>query len=90
VTGLWSYSRSTSAPFGVNSGAAVVSNLDADKVDGYHLDQDVRTTGAPQFAGLTVNGNITVTGTVDGLVLAQDAEPTGLPGIFWIDTDEVL
>jgi hypothetical protein len=90
VTGLWSFSRSTSAPFGVNSGAAAVTNLDADKVDGYHLNQDVRTTGAPAFAGLTVNGNITVTGTVDGLVLAQDAEPTGLPGVFWIDTNEVL
>lgn len=34
VTGLHTYSRSTSAPFAVNAGAAKVDNLDADKLDG--------------------------------------------------------
>jgi len=34
VTGLHTFSRSTSAPFAVGSGSAVVSNLDADKLDG--------------------------------------------------------
>ena len=34
ITGLHTYSRSTNAPFAVNSGAAVVANLDADKLDG--------------------------------------------------------
>ena len=36
VTGLWSFSRSTNPPFAVNSGAANVANLDADKLDGEH------------------------------------------------------
>lgn len=34
ITGLKSFSRSTNAPFAVNSGAGVVANLDADKLDG--------------------------------------------------------
>lgn len=34
ITGLQSFSRSTNAPFAVNSGAAKVDNLDADKLDG--------------------------------------------------------
>lgn len=34
VTALHSFSRSTSAPFAVNSGAGNVANLDADKLDG--------------------------------------------------------
>ena len=34
VTGLHTYNRGASAPFAVVSGAAVVTNLDADKVDG--------------------------------------------------------
>ena len=42
ITGLHTFSRSTNAPFAVNSGAAVVANLDADKLDGqqgsYYID----------------------------------------------------
>jgi len=42
ITGLHTFSRSTNAPFAVVSGAAVVANLDADKLDGqtgsYYLD----------------------------------------------------
>lgn len=34
ITGLYTYSRSSSAPFAVNLGAALVTNLDADKLDG--------------------------------------------------------
>lgn len=34
VTGLHTFSRSTSAPFAVNAGAGNVANLDADKLDG--------------------------------------------------------
>jgi len=36
------------------------------------LDQGVATTDSPTFAGATVNGNITVTGTVDGRDVAAD------------------
>jgi hypothetical protein len=39
------------APLTVSS-TTVVSNLNADKADGYDFDQDVRTTGVPQFARL--------------------------------------
>ena len=42
ITGLHTFSRSTHAPFAVVSGAALVSNLDADKLDGqtgsYYID----------------------------------------------------
>ena len=34
ITGLKTYDRGTSAPFAIVSGAAVVTNLDADKLDG--------------------------------------------------------
>ncbi|HRJ43831.1 MAG TPA: hypothetical protein PL105_18230, partial [Caldilineaceae bacterium] len=37
ITGLWTFNRSTNPPFAVsNSSAAVVTNLDADKLDGVH------------------------------------------------------
>ena len=36
------------------------------------MDQNVATTDSPAFAGVTVNGNITVTGTVDGRDVATD------------------
>jgi hypothetical protein len=36
------------------------------------MDQSVATTDSPTFAGTTVNGNITVTGTVDGRDVAAD------------------
>lgn len=43
------------------------------------MDQGVATTDSPTFAGATVNGNITVTGTVDGRDVAADG--TKLDGI---------
>tara|TARA_R110002110_G_scaffold104370_4_gene263244 strand:- start:942 stop:2294 length:1353 start_codon:yes stop_codon:yes gene_type:complete len=45
ITGLHTYSRSTSAPFAVNSGAAVVANLDADKLDGVEASGFVKANG---------------------------------------------
>lgn len=44
-----------------------------DRVDG------LQTTSSPAFAGLTVNGNITITGTVDGRDVSTDG--TKLDGI---------
>ena len=41
--------------------------------------QDIRTSASPTFAGTTINGNITVTGTVDGRDIASDG--TKLDGI---------
>lgn len=52
ITGRHSYSRATSAPFDVNAGAAVVENLDADKVDGVHLSALARLDQANDFAGV--------------------------------------
>jgi len=43
------------------------------------MDQGVATTDSPTFAGQTINGNITVTGTVDGRDVAADG--TKLDGI---------
>ena len=50
ITGLLSFSRSTSAPFAVNVNAANVANLDADLLDGQH---------GTYFAGLSRNDTIT-------------------------------
>lgn len=36
------------------------------------LAQDIQTSATPAFDGLTINGNITVTGTVDGRDVAAD------------------
>ena len=41
-------------------------------VDHTYIDQDVTTTAIPTFAGETVNGDIIVTGTVDGRNVAAD------------------
>lgn len=43
------------APMVVTSTTAV-TNLNADMVDGYHFDQDLRLAAQPSFAGLAVNG----------------------------------
>ena len=40
--------------------------------DAADMDQGVATTDSPTFAGVTVNGNVTVTGTVDGRDVAAD------------------
>ena len=45
ITGLHTFSRSTNAPFAVNSGAAVVANLDADKLDGVEATGFVKANG---------------------------------------------
>ena len=34
ITGLWTFDRDPSAPYAVSASSAVVTNLDADKLDG--------------------------------------------------------
>jgi len=51
------------APFIVTS-TTVVTNLNADTVDGYNLDQAVLTTSSPTFVGLTASGLTVVNGIV--------------------------
>ena len=55
ITGLHSYSRGGSAPFAVNAGAAVVANLDADKLDG------VEAAAFLLLAGGTLTGDLKFT-----------------------------
>ena len=52
ITGLHTYSRTTNAPFAVVSGAAVVANLDADKLDGIEATGFVKANGT---VALTAN-----------------------------------
>lgn len=54
VTGLKTFNRAPSAPFAVQAGSAVVTNLDADKLDGYE---------ATQFAVLAENETVSGTWT---------------------------
>lgn len=44
----------------------------SDGTDHTYIDQDVRITASPTFSATTINGNITVTGTVDGRDVAAD------------------
>ncbi len=52
ITGLHTFSRSTNAPFACVSGAAVVANLDADKLDGIEATGFVKANGT---VALTAN-----------------------------------
>ena len=52
ITGLHTFSRSTNAPFAVVSGAAAVSNLDSDKLDGQE--------GAYYLAAANATGTLAV------------------------------
>lgn len=60
------------APLSITS-TTVVANLNVDAVDGYHLDQSVLIAASPTFANLTINGNISVTGNVDGVDVSAHA-----------------
>ena len=54
------------APFTVAS-TTVVSNLNADKVDGFDLDQNVLIASSPTFTNLTITTNLSVGGTINGI-----------------------
>ena len=68
IPGLHTFSRSTNAPFAVVSGAAVVSNLDADELDGQHGSYYL---AAANFTGTlaVANGGTGATSLTDGGVL---------------------
>ena len=46
---------------------AAYTHVSSDGTDHSYIDQDVTTSASPEFAAITVNGDITVTGTVDGV-----------------------
>jgi hypothetical protein len=52
------------SPFAISSTTRVV-NLNADMVDGYHFNQDLRTTAAPTFDGLTLSGGLLLSNADD-------------------------
>ena len=61
ITGAHTWDRDPSAPFAVTSGSAVVTNLDADKVDGYEGSALAVLAEAETITGLwTFNGGILV------------------------------
>jgi len=64
----------TAITFTVIAETAVYSAGDSLTLTGTVFDaiQDIRTSASPTFAGTTINGNITVTGTVDGRDVATD------------------
>jgi hypothetical protein len=58
VTGLKTFDRDPSAPFAVSSGSAVVTNLDADTVDGVHA-ADFVSSASTQVANRVLAGPTT-------------------------------
>jgi hypothetical protein len=77
------------SPFSVSS-TTVNTNLNADMVDGYHLNQGVQTTDSPTFAGLTVSGAVNLNGgatlasgqtlTNNGTISGGTVSPSTLSG----------
>ena len=71
ITGLHTYSRSTNAPFAVNSGAAVVANLDADKLDGQEGSYYLAAGNATGTLAVNRGGTGAATFTDGGLLLGS-------------------
>ncbi len=62
VTGLKTFDRDPNAPFAVSAGSAVVTNLDADKLDGLEASAFARPGSAGTFtADQTFNDNVNIT-----------------------------
>lgn len=57
LMGLKSFDRGSNAPFGVNSGAGLVDNLDADKLDGVHGSDYGRISVANAFTAVQTAAN---------------------------------
>lgn len=71
ITGLETFDRDPSAPFAVSASSSKVANLDADKVDGFDLDQSVATTGTPSFMAFGgASGALTL--TCDGATIDEN------------------
>lgn len=68
-----SESSNSGSPINLSGTAFVFLTAGAEELQyAANMDQGVATTDSPTFAGATVNGNITVTGTVDGRDVAAD------------------
>ena len=71
ITGLHTFSRSTNAPFAVNSGAAVVANLDADKLDGQQGSYYIDPTNLSSAVAVNKGGTGATTLTDGGVLLGS-------------------
>ena len=71
ITGVHTFSRSTSAPFAVNSGAAVVANLDADKLDGQEGSYYLAAANATGTLAVNRGGTGAATFTDGGVLLGS-------------------
>lgn len=67
ITGAWTFDRDPSAPFIVTAGSALVTNLDADKLDGQ--DGSYYTTPSNATATATAVQTTTLTGAQNDFVL---------------------
>lgn len=77
ITGLHSYSRGASAPFAVNSGAAKVSNLDADLLDGQ--DWSSPTIASPTITSPVINTALYSTKLIAGICQGRLTLTTATP-----------
>lgn len=93
ITGLWTFDRDPSAPFAVTPGSAVVTNLDADLLDGNHasafalashthpaseITAGTFVAGAFTFqSGLTVTGGDLLPGVAGGSDIGSATLPFG-------------
>jgi hypothetical protein len=71
ITGLHTYSRSTNAPFACISGAAVVTYLDADKLDGQEGAYYLAATNATGTLAVNRGGTGAATFTDGGVLLGS-------------------
>ena len=71
ITGLHTFSRSTNAPFAVNPGAAVVANLDADKLDGQQGSYYIDPTNLSSAVAVNKGGTGATTLTDGGVLLGS-------------------
>ncbi|MEK4008324.1 hypothetical protein [Paenibacillus sp. FSL H3-0333] len=81
------------APIEVTS-KDLVANLNADMVDGYHLNQDLRTTASPKFAGIDTgtsfiggasgNATLRITGSANGAYLQGSNSARTASAPLWL------
>lgn len=99
ISGLWTFSRSTNAPFACVSGAGKVNYLDSDKLDGYEASafprkaENATITGTWAFpaAGFTIGADVSISrGAADRLDLASGDSFRLVSGQLQFGTDIVV
>ncbi len=93
ISGLWTFDRGANAPFAVDAASLVVTNLDADKLDGQHRVLKINADHTHQGAGAE-GGTLSAAAIAAG-ILAVARGGTGLGayaqgGILYISAANVL